>query len=110
MSQTTVDHQTARRKTAMWMFVILVFGVVILVAALVDSTRFLPDDDFARGIILTAIAGSISAFLWLIGLILKGLVDNLTGEDPTQSTSLRIRRITDCDFRTDAAYLNNPTL
>jgi hypothetical protein len=84
MSESAVDHQTARRKTAMWMFVILVFGVVILVAVLVGSTRFLPDDDFVRGIILTAIAGAIGSYLTLIGLIVKGLVDNLTREDSAQ--------------------------
>ena len=75
------DHQTARRRAAMWMFGILIIGVAILVAALVGSTNYLPDNDFIRGIILTAIAGAIGAFLSLIGIIVKGIMDNLTREE-----------------------------
>ena len=61
------------------MFIVLVLGVGGLVFALIASVSFLPEgDDFVRGIVLTAIAGAISAFLSLIGLIVKGLVDNLT--------------------------------
>ena len=82
MSQSTTDHQAARRRAAMLMFGVLVSGVVGLVAALIFSTDYLPDDDFVRGIILTAIAGAISSFLSFIGLIVKGIVDNLTREDP----------------------------
>lgn len=85
MGQKPVDHQTARRRTAMWMFGILVLGVGLLVVALIVCVPALPDDDdFVKGIILTAIAGAISAFLSLIGLIVKGLVDNLTREEPPQ--------------------------
>ncbi len=85
MSQSTVDLQTARRRAAMWMFVILVVGVGALVAALIFCIPALPDDDdFVKGIILTAIAGAISAFLSLIGLIVKGLVDNLTRDGSSQ--------------------------
>ena len=62
----------------MWMFGILVLGVGFLVGALIFAVPSLPDDDFVKGIILTAIAGAISAFLSFIGLIVKGLVDNLT--------------------------------
>ena len=84
MAQASTDHQTARRRAAMWMFGILVAGVVGLMLALVFSVSVLPsDDDFVRGIVLTAIAGAISAFLSFIGLIVKGIVDNLTREDPT---------------------------
>ena len=75
------DHQTARRRAAMWMFGILMIGVGVLVAALVGSTNYLPNDDFIRGIILTAIAGAIGAFLSLIGIIVKGIMDNLTREE-----------------------------
>ena len=64
----------------MWMFVVLVLGVVGLVLALIFSIPFLSDDDFVRGIVLTAIVGAISAFLSFIGLIVKGIVDNLTRE------------------------------
>ena len=61
------------------MFLVLVLGIVSLVVALVFSVSVLPEgDDFVRGIVLTAIAGAISAFLSFIGLIIKGLVDNLT--------------------------------
>ena len=84
MSQEAVDHKTARRRSAMWMFGILVFGVVGLMLALILSVRVLPgDDDFVRGIVLTAIAGAISSFLSFIGLIVKGIVDNLTRDEPT---------------------------
>ena len=50
----------------MWMFVVLVLGVVGLVAALIFPIPVLSDDDFVRGIVLTAIAGAISAFLSFI--------------------------------------------
>ena len=65
----------------MWMFGILVLGVGGLVLALIFAVPSLPDDDFVKGIILTAIAGAISSFLSFIGLIVKGLVDNLTREE-----------------------------
>ena len=85
MSQKVVDNQTARRRAAMWMFGILVLGVVGLMLALIFSVSVLPsDDDFVRGIVLTAIAGAISAFLSFIGLIVKGIVDNLTRDESTQ--------------------------
>ena len=84
MHPTTTDHQTARRRTAMWMFVVLVAGVGVLVGILAFSVNLLPDDDFVRGIVLTAIAGAISAFLSFIGLIVKGLVDNLTRQDESE--------------------------
>ena len=83
MPQTPIDHQTARRRAAMWMFGILVFGVGVLVVALIFAVPSLPDDDFVKGIILTAIAGAISSFLSFIGLIVKGLVDNLTRDGST---------------------------
>ena len=53
-------------------------GVGLLVGALIVSVSYMPDDDFVRGSILTAIAGAISSLLSFIGLIAKGLVDNLT--------------------------------
>lgn len=85
MAQTTVDHQSARRRAAMWMFVALVLGVVSLVVALIFSVSALPEgNDFVQGIVLTAIAGAISAFLSFIGIIVKGIVDNLTRDESTQ--------------------------
>ena len=81
MNQTT-DHQADRRKAVMRMFMVLVAGVVGLVVALIFAVPLLPDgDDFVRGIVLTAIAGAISAFLSFIGLIVKGIVDNLTRDE-----------------------------
>ena len=75
-------QQTARRRAAICMFIVLMFGVGLLVMALIFSPSHLPaNDDFVRGIILTAIAGAISAFLSFIGLIVKGLVDNLTRDE-----------------------------
>ena len=76
------DHQTARRRAAMCMFFALMIGVAILVAVLIISAKNLPDDQFVGGIILTAIAGAIGSFLSLIGIIVKGIMDKLTQEDP----------------------------
>ena len=79
------DHQTARRRAAMWMFFALMIGVVGLVTVLIISVSFLPEDnDFVGGIILTAIAGAIGSFLSLIGIIVKGIMDKLTQEDPRE--------------------------
>ena len=58
-------------------------GVGVLVAVLIVSASNLPDDQFVGGIILTAIAGAIGSFLSLIGIIVKGIMDKLTQEDPT---------------------------
>lgn len=80
----TTDHQSARRRAALCMFIILVIGVGLLVTALMVIAPILPKDQFVGGIILTAIAGAISSFLSFIGLIVKGLVDNLTRDEPTQ--------------------------
>ena len=69
----------------MVMFSVLTAGVVGLVLALVFSVAFLPkDDDLVRGIVLTAIAGAISSLLSFIGLIVKGIVDNLTRDESSR--------------------------
>ena len=68
----------------MAMFGVLIAGVVGLVVALICSISVLPKDDFVRGIVLTAIAGALSAFLSFIGLIVKGIVDNLTRDESTR--------------------------
>ena len=82
MHDAQTAQQSARRRAAMWMFCILSAGVCLLIGALIVAAHFLPeDDDFVRGIILTAIAGAISSFLSFIGIIVKGLVDNLTSRD-----------------------------
>ena len=78
-------QQTARRRAAICMFIVLMIGVGLLVTALILSPSHLPkDDDFVRGHYPYRIAGAISAFLSLIGLIVKGLVDNLTRDESTQ--------------------------
>ena len=77
-----LDHQTARRNAAMRMFYTLMVGVGALVVVLIFSARNLPDDEFVGGIILTAIAGGIGSLLSLIGIIVKGIMDKLTQEDP----------------------------
>ena len=76
------DHQTARRRAAMCMFGALMFGVGVLVTVLIISANNLPKDQFVGGIILTAIAGAIGSFLSLIGIIVKGIMDKLTQEEP----------------------------
>ena len=71
----------------MWMFVGLLAGVIGLVLALMYAAHNSPDgtnSQFIQGIVLTAIAGAISALLSFMGLIVKGIVDNLTREDPTR--------------------------
>ena len=85
MAQTPADQQTARRRAVMWMFVGLLIGVVGLVLALIFAAHNSPggtNSQFIQGIVLTAIAGAISALLSFMGLIVKGIVDNLTREDP----------------------------
>ena len=85
MAQTNSDRQSARRRAAMLMFGVLIAGVVGLVIALIFSVSLLPkDDDLVRGIVLTALAGAISSFLSFIGLIVKGIVDNLTRDESTR--------------------------
>ena len=68
------------------MFVGLMGGVAILVGALIFAALNAPSGEnsqFIQGIVLTAIAGAISAFLSFIGLIIKGIVDNLTRDEST---------------------------
>ena len=74
MAQTTTDQQSARRKAVMWMFVGLLLGVVGLVVALIFAAHNSPsgnNSQFIQGIVLTAIAGAISALLSFMGLIVK---------------------------------------
>ena len=72
----------------MWMFLGLLTGVVGLVGALIFAAHNAPSGDnsqFIQGIVLTAIAGAISALLSFMGLIVKGIVDNLTRDEaPSQ--------------------------
>ena len=84
MTEKTTDHQTARRRAVMWMFGILILGVVGLVGALIFAANNAPggsNSQFIQGIVLTAIAGAMSALLSFIGLIVKGIVDNLTRDE-----------------------------
>ena len=85
MAQKNTDQKTARRRDAMRMFYVLIAGVVALVAALIWSNPFLPaGNDLVRGIVLTAIAGAISSLLSFAGLIVKGVVDNMTKDETEQ--------------------------
>lgn len=66
------------------MFVGLMVGVGGLVVALIIAAHHAPSGEnsqFIQGIVLTAIAGAISAFLSFIGIIIKGIVDNLTRDE-----------------------------
>ena len=85
MSKCTPNQQIHRRRAVMWMFGILVIGVGVLISSLIISTHFLPESEFIRGIVLTAISGAIGSFLSLIGIIVKGVVDNLTKQDDGQT-------------------------
>ena len=80
-----VDHVYDRRQTVWRMFRWLLIAVIILIVALVFSVRSLAEEtQFLQGIVMTALAGAISSLLSFMGLIVKGLVDNLTrkpGED-----------------------------
>ena len=85
MNKCTPNQQIHRRRAVMWMFCILMTGIGVLVFSLVVSTYFLPESEFIRGIVLTAISGAIGSFLSLIGIIVKGVVDNLTKQDDEQT-------------------------
>ena len=81
VGSTANGQQAARRKAALWMLFGFGIGVSILIAVLVGSAIYLPDNkdnQLIQGIVFTAIAGAISSFLSFMGLIVKGLVDNLT--------------------------------
>ena len=87
MGQKPVDYQSARRRTVTCMFVALMVGIFAFAVALMYAANNLPDDQFVGGIILTAMAGAMGSFLSLIGIIVKGVVDNLTKQDDEQKES-----------------------
>ena len=87
MSQSTIDHRSERRKVAWRMFYILGAGVVFLVLALILAAIFLQNSeggDLIKGIVFTAIAGAITSVLSFMGIIVKGIMDNLTQDQSSQ--------------------------
>ena len=73
------DPNADRRKVAWWMFVYLLAAVLALAGTLVVAAGVLDSrNPQLQGIIMTALAGAMSSLLTFIGLIVKGLVDNLT--------------------------------
>lgn len=70
-----------RRKMASNILWWLLASVMILSGLLFIAARYLGGDipPQVQGIVLTALAGAVSALLSFIGLIVKGFVDNLTG-------------------------------
>ncbi len=81
-----MKQQTQRRLFAAFMFFALSVGVGGLVWALLDIAGDFQDpngDAYVKGVILTALAGALGTLLTLLGIIVKGVVDNLTngGQD-----------------------------
>ena len=81
-----MKQQTQRRLFAVIMFLVLSLGVVGLVCALLYAARDFQDpsgDAYVKGVILTALAGALGTVLTLLGIIVKGVIDNLTsgGQD-----------------------------
>ena len=72
------DANTHRRKIVSGMFKWLVSGVCVLTFAIIGSIVILDGkSEYLQGIVLTALAGAISSLLTFVGIIVKGLVDNL---------------------------------
>ena len=68
-----------RRDSAREILYVLIGAVIVVAAILVGSAYRLQHlEGQLSGIVLTALAGAITALLSFIGLIVKGLVDNLT--------------------------------
>ena len=83
-----------RRNRLVWqIFQWLVISLGVAVAALIAASTlfiFLGEDasQFIQGIVLTALAGAISSILSFVGLIVKGLLDELRGEDGNSREAL----------------------
>ena len=76
------DAQAQRRLIVGGMFVILVGAGGWLVDSLLEAANSPSDDKYAQGVVMTALSGAIGSVLTLVGLIVKGLVDNLSnGKD-----------------------------
>lgn len=72
------DANTHRRKIVNGMFIWLLLGVCVLTSVIVGSIVVLDDkSEYLQGVVLTALAGAISSMLTFMGIIVKGLVDNL---------------------------------
>lgn len=73
--------QTQRRAIVFAMFLVLLLAGGWLAQELVQAakTPTTPNEgDYAKGVVLTALSGALGSVLTLLGLIVKGLVDNLT--------------------------------
>lgn len=75
----SIEANAHRRRIVERMFWLLLGGVNVLAGALIFSAWLLRSkmDDYVQGVVLTALAGAISSLLTFMGLIVKGLVDNL---------------------------------
>ena len=72
------DANTHRRKIVNGMFIWLLSGVCVLTSVIVGSIVVLDGkSEYLQGVVLTALAGAISSMLTFMGIIVKGLVDNL---------------------------------
>lgn len=63
-------------KQILWVLVTAVGGLSLLLVGSIFFLKDLPGQ--LSGIVLTTLAGAISSLLSFIGLIVKGLIDNLT--------------------------------
>ena len=69
------------------MFVVLTIGAAGLVFALLTAASAFHEpggDAYVKGVILTALSGALGSVLTLIGVIVKGVMDNLTGGSQVQ--------------------------
>ena len=77
-----MNQQTQRRLFAAFMFVTLSAGGIILVFQLVGTADTFQEsengNDYVKGVILTALSGALGSILTLLGIIVKGVMDNLT--------------------------------
>ena len=78
----------SRRTVAMFILGALLGCILSLVCTLVDGADRLQDlSGQLSGIVLTGIVGTISSLVTFAGLIVKGLVDNLTSKDEDNENS-----------------------
>ena len=76
----TPGAQTQRRGIAIAMFGVLILAGWWLIETLIEAAKGISADNdaYAKGVVLTALSGALGSILTLVGLIVKGLVDNLT--------------------------------
>lgn len=84
-----MKQQTQRRLFAAFMFFVLAMGAAWLVSSMLSTIEDFKNpqgDAYVKGVILTALSGALGTVLTLLGIIVKGVIDNLTarplpGED-----------------------------